>query len=112
MAAPTGKSPVEYIANYSSDGTDITIPIASLPGLTAALAAYDTGDIRAVIASLLEVVKSQAALAPLALGQSCLLNVVPEVQPSGLTRKTYTVSVLVQPDTYVYSDVATLWVEC
>lgn len=109
MAAPTGKSPVEFIPNYSSDGTDITIPIASLPGLTAALADYATGDIRAVLACLLEKVLAGMEAAPLVLGQSCTLAVVPEVQTTGLTRKTYTLNVLVQPATYEYADVAALW---
>jgi len=39
----------DWIANYTSDGTDITIPIASIPELTAAEAHTSTGDIRKFI---------------------------------------------------------------
>jgi hypothetical protein len=109
MAAPTGKSPAEFIPGYTSDGTNITIPIASLPGLTSALAAYDTGDVRAVLSALLDIIISQSDLSPFALGQSCTVSVSPEVQASGLTRKTYTVRILSQPAAYEFADVATLW---
>ena len=37
-------APTVFFPGYASDGTNITIPIASLPGLTADEAAADTGD--------------------------------------------------------------------
>lgn len=48
--------PTDLIAGYTSDGTNITIPLASLTGLSAAEAAADTGDGREVIRVLLETV--------------------------------------------------------
>lgn len=44
--------PTDHIAGYSSDGTNITIPIASLPELTAAEANASTGDIRKILYAL------------------------------------------------------------
>ena len=41
--------PTDWIPGYTSDGTNLTIPIASLAGLTAADADAATGDIRKVI---------------------------------------------------------------
>ena len=44
--------PTSWIENYSSDGTNITIPIATLDQLDAAGAHNDTGDIRQVLFAL------------------------------------------------------------
>lgn len=41
--------PTKYIPNYSSDGTDMTLPIASFTELTSAEAHTTTGDIRKII---------------------------------------------------------------
>lgn len=46
------KAPTELFAGYSSDGTNITIPIASISGLTAAEADTTTGDWRSIFLSL------------------------------------------------------------
>lgn len=40
--------PSTWLANWSEDGTNITVPIASFPELTAAEADGTTGDIRKV----------------------------------------------------------------
>ncbi|MFZ4394157.1 MAG: hypothetical protein ACOYOU_00865 [Kiritimatiellia bacterium] len=58
-AVPTG-----WFANWSEDGTNITLPIASLPQLTAAEADAATGDIRKIVFALVD--KMQAAYAALA----------------------------------------------
>lgn len=41
--------PTDWIANWSEDGTNITVPIASFPELTAAEADATTGDIRQIV---------------------------------------------------------------
>lgn len=46
--------PTDWIPNWSEDGTNITVPIASLPELTAAEADAATGDICAILYALLE----------------------------------------------------------
>lgn len=46
------KAPTELFAGYSSDGTNITIPIADILGLTAAEAHATTGDWRSIFLSL------------------------------------------------------------
>lgn len=46
------KAPTAIFAGYSSDGTDITIPIADITGLTAAEAHATTGDWRNIFLSL------------------------------------------------------------
>lgn len=48
-----------WIPNFSSDGTNITIPIASIPNLTAAEAHTTTGDIRKLLYHLEEFLNSQ-----------------------------------------------------
>lgn len=46
--------PTAVFAGWSENGTDITVPIASFPELTAAEADAVTGDSRAVIHAMLE----------------------------------------------------------
>jgi hypothetical protein len=46
-------SPEQVIPGYSSDGTSITLPIASLIGLTAAEADAVTGDWREILQAIL-----------------------------------------------------------
>lgn len=45
--------PPTWLPGWSEDGTNITLPIASLPELTAAEADADTGDIRKVMYALM-----------------------------------------------------------
>lgn len=49
------KTPSAWITSWSEDGTDITVPIASFPQLTAAEADGTSGDIRKIIFAILEV---------------------------------------------------------
>ncbi len=53
-AAPTVWTPSAMFSGYTSDGTNLTIPIASLNGLTASAAAASTGDARQVALSLVD----------------------------------------------------------
>jgi hypothetical protein len=46
------KTPTTWLAGWSENGTDITLPIASLPQLTAAEADGTTGDIRKILFAL------------------------------------------------------------
>ena len=46
--------PTDWIASYSSDGTNLTIPRASLPELSSAEAHTSTGDIRDIVFSFVE----------------------------------------------------------
>ena len=55
------KAPSSWITNYSSDGTNITIPIASLPGMTAAYAHATTGDIRLIVQGFLNAIDAKHA---------------------------------------------------
>lgn len=43
------KAPTEMWPGYTSDGTNITIPIAALDGLTSAEAHTTTGDLRSIM---------------------------------------------------------------
>lgn len=53
-----------WITSYTSDGTNITIPIASLEGLSVGNAHTTTGDIRALALAFLKTLYNhQAALA-------------------------------------------------
>lgn len=51
---PFDPAPTELFAGMSEDGTDLTIPIASIPELTAAEADAVTGDLRKLIYALSE----------------------------------------------------------
>lgn len=106
---PTSPAPSEYILNYSSDGTNITIPIASLTGLTAEAAHPTTGDIRTVLKAILATVKGQTDLGVLVLGQSAAITVTSEAQNSGMIRTSYTVRFVEQPTAYAFVSVETLW---
>lgn len=46
------KAPTALFSGYTSDGTNITIPLADIPGLTAAEAHTSTGDWRNIFLSL------------------------------------------------------------
>jgi len=47
-------APTELFANWSEDGQDITLPIASVPELTAAEADASSGDSRKIAYALME----------------------------------------------------------
>mgnify|MGYP001769334204 CR=1 FL=1 len=53
MAWSTYAPPAQWVANWSEDATNITIPIASIPEITAADADATTGDMRKCIYALL-----------------------------------------------------------
>ncbi|MCX7010382.1 MAG: hypothetical protein NTY53_24605 [Kiritimatiellaeota bacterium] len=48
------KKPSTWIPNWTEDGTDISVPIASFPELTSVEADGTTGDIRKVLFAMLE----------------------------------------------------------
>jgi hypothetical protein len=48
------KTPTDWIANWEEDGTDITVPIASFPELTAVEADASSGDIRKIAFAIIE----------------------------------------------------------
>ena len=54
MAWSTYAPPAQWVASWSEDATNITIPIASIPEITAAEADGTTGDMRKCIYALLE----------------------------------------------------------
>jgi hypothetical protein len=54
MAWIPNQLPTAWFANWTSDGTDVTLPIASVPELTAAEADVTTGDIRKIMYAILE----------------------------------------------------------
>ena len=62
--------PTDYIPSYSSDGTNITIPIASLSGLTTGHANTTTGDIRYILMAILDTLNTANVTDPLTSGGS------------------------------------------
>ena len=64
--AAYSKVPTTWIPSYSSDGTNITIPIASLPGLTVPNAHTSTGDIAEILFALLFEIQAVFATLPTA----------------------------------------------
>lgn len=51
-------TPDAWFASWSEDGTNITVPIASITGLTAAQADVTTGDIREVLLKIISRIKT------------------------------------------------------
>lgn len=47
-------TPNAWLENWSEDGTEITVPIATFPELTAGEADATTGDIRKIVYALME----------------------------------------------------------
>ena len=60
------KTPTEWIAGWSEDGTNVTFPIASIPELTAAEADGTTGDIRKILFALMHKLAAVYATIPVA----------------------------------------------
>lgn len=54
MAFTTAGSSSAWFENWSEDGTDITVPIATFPELTAAEADASTGDIRKIAFAIVD----------------------------------------------------------
>jgi hypothetical protein len=48
------KTPTAWIASWAEDGTNITVPLASFPELTAAEADASSGDIRHIVFAVIE----------------------------------------------------------
>jgi len=48
------KTPTTWLANWSEDGTDITVPLATFPEMSAADADASTGDIRHIVFAICE----------------------------------------------------------
>lgn len=48
------KTPSTWLAGWSENGTDITVPIATFPEMTAAEADASTGDIRKIMFALID----------------------------------------------------------
>lgn len=84
-------TPTGYFASWAEDGTDITVPIASLPQLDAAEADGTTGDIREIVRAFLEQVYTvYSALATA--DKSARFDITKATTlVSGTLRNTYTV---------------------
>ena len=55
------KTPTTWLPGYTSDGTDITIPLAALASLEASEANTTTGDIRAILFGILQTIANTHA---------------------------------------------------
>lgn len=86
------KTPTGYFAGWAEDATDITVPIASFPLLTAALADGATGDIRAILYAILDQAFTKWATLPEAdRSQKMVLRKDSRTDTvSGVTTHTYT----------------------
>lgn len=60
------KTPTTWLPNWSEDETNIALPLASLPELTAAEADAASGDIRKILYALLEKLHAVYAALPVA----------------------------------------------
>ncbi len=86
--------PNQWFADWSEDGNDITIPIASIPGLSAGDADGATGDIRAIIFRIMERLRS-AYDVPSPVGDPPANMLVSKSQSfaAGVLTETYTVTI-------------------
>jgi hypothetical protein len=60
------KTPTAWLEGWSEDGTDITVPLATFPELTAAEADAVDGDIRKIVFAIAEKLYQAWALMPVA----------------------------------------------
>lgn len=91
---PFNPAPSALLPGYTSDGTNITIPLASLPGLTAAEADATTGDSREVIRAFMEQVYSHITALPAA-DKPARVTVTkpnPTPQANSVLRQGYTIN--------------------
>ena len=82
--------PTAYFPGYTSDGTNITIPIASLGALTSAEASATTGDIREILRAI--DVQVKAVYDALPINDKPTKMVVTQTNPSGVGANTVRVS--------------------
>lgn len=86
------KTPTTWLPSWSENGTDITVPIASFPELTAGEADAATGDIRKILFALCE--KIWAVWNALATGDKSTKMTVNRSsfvnETTGLITRTYT----------------------
>lgn len=98
------KAPTSLFPGYTSDGTNITIPIAALQGLTAAEAHTSTGDWRQIVLAFLSSLYSHyAGLATADKPQALVVN-APLVQ--AITTGVLAGSFKTQYDVICYNDYA------
>ena len=83
--------PSTCLPNWSENGTDITVPIATFPELTSAEADATTGDIRKVMFAILEKVHTHfAALDPADRPQRMVIAKTVNVNPdTGIVTNVY-----------------------
>lgn len=93
--------PTTLIDGYASDGTNITLPIADLPGLTVAEANAATGDGREIVRAILDnVLASYTALATKPTKftiTSPPMTLAPGGGTRGVLRKSYTLTFDLEP---------------
>lgn len=81
--------PNQWIADWSENGTNITVPIASFSRMTAADADGETGDIRRVVFAILEQLNAQqgvGGLTTMTIGKVDTLS-------SNILTSTYTIAI-------------------
>jgi hypothetical protein len=78
--------PTDLFSGYTSDGTDITIPIASLPALTTGEANATTGDGREVLRAI--IVQAKTALDALATADKPTKLTLTSSNPTGVSAST------------------------
>lgn len=88
-------APTNWITGYTSDGTNVTIPISTLTGLAAGDASASTGDVRKVMYAMTDVFYSTFAAAA-STNQPAKIIISrqgTEVQGTNLLRRVYSIVV-------------------
>jgi hypothetical protein len=86
------KTPTTWLSGYTSDGTDISLPIANISELSAIEAAADTGDIREIVFAILEMLyQAKAAKANVDLPANMRISCSKSFDSNGDENRTYTV---------------------
>ena len=91
--------PTTWIPNWSEDGTNISVPIASFPELTAAEADATTGDIRKIYFAIVEQLRIKWLATPAAdrPGKMTFNSSVTVNNETGIVTRTYTVGFQLSP---------------
>ena len=85
------KTPTAWIPGYSSNGTTISLPIASFPELTAAEAHTSTGDIRKILFAVIAKLHQDAAALAAADKPQRMAIARSTMEISGVPVRTYTI---------------------
>lgn len=98
-------TPTNYMEGWTEDGTDITVPIASFPELTAEIADSATGDIRGIVFAFVDQwYNVWIALATADRSKNMTMARGQSIQTDNTIIRTYTLTFRLDPEGFAVQD--------